>query len=45
MKSLTFSLLAATLFLSPFTTMAAEPAPYRHVVIFGFKEGTPPAKI
>jgi len=45
MKRLTFSLLAATLFLSPFTTMAAEPAPYRHVVIFGFKEGTPPAKI
>jgi hypothetical protein len=45
MKRLTFSLLAATLLLSPFTTMAAEPAPYRHVVIFGFKEGTPPAKI
>lgn len=45
MKRLTFSLLAATLLLSPFTAMAADPAPYRHVVIFGFKEGTPPAKI
>ena len=45
MKRLTFSLLTATLFLTPFTTMAAEPAPYRHIVIFGFKEGTPPAKI
>ena len=45
MKRLTFSLLTATLLLTPFTTMAAEPAPYRHIVIFGFKEGTPPAKI
>ena len=45
MKRLTFSLLAASLFLTPFTTMAAESAPYRHIVIFGFKEGTPPAKI
>jgi hypothetical protein len=45
MKRFTFSLLAASLLLAPFTTMAAEPAPYRHVVIFGFKEGTPPAKI
>ncbi len=45
MKRLTFSLLAAALFLTPFTTMAAEHAPYRHIVIFGFKEGTPPAKI
>lgn len=45
MKRLTFSLLAATLLLTPFTAMAAEPAPYRHIVIFGFKEGTPPAKI
>lgn len=45
MKRIAFSLLAATVLLSPFTTMAAEPAPYRHIVIFGFKEGTPPAKI
>ena len=45
MKRFNFSLLAASLLLAPFTTMAAEPAPYRHVVIFGFKEGTPPAKI
>lgn len=45
MKRLTFSLLAATLLLTPFTAMAADPAPYRHVVIFGFKEGTPPEKI
>ena len=45
MKRLTFSLLAATLFLTPLTTMAAESAPYRHIVIFGFKQGTPPAKI
>ena len=45
MKRLTFSLLAASLFLTPFTGMAAEPSPYRHIVIFGFKEGTPPAKI
>ena len=45
MKRLTFALLTATLLLTPFTTMSAEPAPYRHIVIFGFKEGTPPAKI
>jgi Stress responsive A/B Barrel Domain len=45
MKKLTLTLLAAASLLTPFTTMAAEPAPYRHVVIFGFKEGTPPAKI
>ncbi len=45
MKRLAFSLLAASLFLTPFTTMAAESAPYRHVVIFAFKDGTPPAKI
>lgn len=45
MKRSTFSLLAAALFLLPFTSMAAEPALYRHVVIFGFKEGTPAAKI
>ena len=45
MKRRALSLLASTLLLTPFTTMAAEPAPYRHIVIFGFKEGTPPAKI
>lgn len=45
MKRIAFSLLTATLLLTPFTTMAAEPAPYRHIVIFGFKDGTPPAKI
>ena len=45
MKRLVFSLLASSLFLTPFTAMAAESAPYRHIVIFGFKEGTPPAKI
>lgn len=50
MKRQTFAKLAVTLLaagslLTPFTTMAAEPAPYRHIVIFGFKEGTPPAKI
>ncbi len=45
MKRLTFSLLTAALLLTPFTSMAAESAPYRHIVIFGFKEGTPPAKI
>lgn len=49
MKRLAFSLLSATLLLTPFTSMAADPAPapapYRHIVIFGFKEGTPPAKI
>ena len=45
MKRLTFSLFAAALFLTPFTTMAADPAPYRHIVIFAFKAGTPPAKI
>jgi hypothetical protein len=40
-------LLPASLLLSPISTMAAEPAPapYRHVVIFGFKDGTPPAKV
>ncbi len=45
MKRRTLTLLAAALLLHPFTTMAAEPAPYRHIVIFGFKEGTPPTKI
>lgn len=45
MKRLTFSLLTAALLLTPFTSMAAESAPYRHIVIFGFKEGTPPAKV
>lgn len=40
------SFLAIALLLSPFTAMAADPpAPFRHVVIFGFKEGTPAAKI
>lgn len=39
-------LLAAAVLLSPFTSMAADsPAPFRHVVIFGFKEGTSTAKI
>ncbi len=45
MKRLVYSLLAASLILNPFTAMSAEPAPYRHVVIFGFKEGTAAAKI
>ncbi len=45
MKRLTFSLLTAALLLAPYPSMAAEPAPYRHIVIFGFKEGTPPAKV
>ncbi|MES2709799.1 MAG: Dabb family protein [Verrucomicrobiota bacterium] len=44
--SRTASLLAVAFLLSPFTAMAADPpAPFRHVVIFGFKEGTPAAKI
>lgn len=45
MKRLAFSLVAAAAFLTPFTSMAAETAPYRHIVIFGFKEGTAPAKV
>ncbi len=45
MKRSAFSLLAALLLISPLAAMAAEPAPYRHVVIFGFKEGTAPDKI
>ena len=45
MKRLTFTLLTAVFLASPFTAMAADPAPFRHVVIFGFKEGTPPEKI
>ena len=28
-----------------FSALAAEPAPYRHVVIFGFKPGTPAEKV
>ncbi len=45
MKQIACSLAAASLFFTPFAAMSAEPAPYRHVVIFGFKEGTAPAKI
>ena len=45
MKRPTLLFLTAALFLTTFSSMAAEPAPYRHIVIFGFKEGTPPAKV
>lgn len=40
------TLLAAVTLLAPFTSMAADPpASFRHVVIFGFKEGTSSAKL
>lgn len=39
-------LLAAAVFAGTvFSSMAAEPAPYRHVVIFGFKKDAPAAKV